>query len=432
MEGQSCMDGSDDYEKCGNGLICNKSGHKYYDSGVKSNTCDNPCRQPWNTSTRAAAPDGFGSDNKYYQNNPNRTEYDKCIKGVGASTQNSTSTSTGTTTGTGQGKNNIEKSQGINQRQGLINRFCLCVVDVGCVAPVVKPKADLVFNFMWIVGNIARSDDTRDWYEFGRDAKCKGGTQLIDRPRITASTPWAKREDNDQICVEGQCCKDGPGPSRSPWDCGTEQKAGWVAADPADTSRKAQMGFYSGQGDDLYSCQYWFDAANGGGGIKNGAVATMGANTKGCEHFEFYCGIAIPCWRDRMFTSEVKEAFDISSKNFGGYTAFKVEVSIPPKGETREVFLHYHLGTRGAGGSKARMWVHEMTKDQRDYATVNSSMTGNPRQSGAYKWDFAWDLCSNTTGGPNPTNPEFDGDKQATIGVLTVLPDGTWTVAAAK
>ena len=419
---QPCQTGSNDYERCGNGLVCNKLGHKYYDSLLNFNICHNPCNENRSLATR---PPGVGNGNTYYQNNPNKPDYDKCIKGVGSGTQNNS----GTTAGTGQGKSNIKNSQKISQRQeDGTNRFCLCPVDIGCKPEVVKPKKGLEFNFMWIVGNVARNDDTRDWYEFGRDAKCKTGPKLIDRPRITASTPWAKRDDNGEICVEGNCCKDGPGPGRGNFDCGTKRKDGWTAASPTDTSRESQQGFYWGSGEAAYSCDEYF--ASYGPGIKNGAVQTQGPNTEGCEHFEFYCESALPCWRDSMFSAPIKDAFDISSREFGGYWAAKVSVQIPPQGETHEVFLHYHIGIRGAGGSKARMWVNELTKGQQDFGIVSSAVSSkaNPRQSGSYKWDDNWDLCSNTTGGPNPTNPNFKGDVQATIGVLTVMPDGTWTV----
>ena len=155
-------------------------------------------------------------------------------------------------------------------------------------------------------------------------------------------------------------------------------KDGWKAADPTDTARDAQQGFYGGSGEASLECAEYF---GGGAGIANGAVKTIGENTAGCEHFEFYCESPIPCWRSGgSFPSAVKEAFDIDSSNFGGYWAAKVTVPIPPEGETREVFLHYHSGGRGAGSSKARMWVHEMTKDKRDYSNVNSAYTGNPRQ----------------------------------------------------
>ena len=440
--GQPCQNGSSDREKCGDSLICNAVGHKYYDSVDPLNTCINPC-DPYagmmesSPEPYTSRPPGMGNDNRYYQGDPNKPNYDECIKGVGAATQNSTSTKTGTSVGTGQGKINTLNSQKTSQRQeNTKNRFCLCPVDDGCIDPVTPPTTpagpELEFNFLWIVGNIARNDDTRDWYEFGREANCKSGTQLIDRPRITASTPWAKRKDNSQICVEGNCCKDGPGPGRGEWDCGSKIQDGWTPAADTDTSREAQEGYYSGQGDDLYSCKYYFDPANGGPGLTNGTVSTLGPNVDGCEHFEFYCGQAVPCVEaNEMFPPEVKDAFDISSRDFGGYVAFKVKVEIPPQGETREVFLHYHVGTRGAGGSKARMWVNELTKGQQDYATVSSAMRGNPGQMGTYSWDFGWDLCSSTTGGPNPTNPKFAGDSEATIGVLTVLPDGTWTVGSA-
>ena len=108
---QPCQTGSNDYERCGNGLVCNKGTHKYYDSLLNFNICHNPCHE---SRSLASLPPGVGNGNSYYQNNPNKADYDKCIKGVGSGTQNNSKT--GTTTGTGQGKNNVKNSQKISHR----------------------------------------------------------------------------------------------------------------------------------------------------------------------------------------------------------------------------------------------------------------------------------------------------------------------------
>ena len=395
--GFPCGIGQNDLEKCGAGLKCDPD----------SNTCLDPCvsaaiRQAYNVG-------GMGT---WYQNDPVKPDYKKCVQGVGSSSGASQNS---------QGNNvNVPASNALNKRQNdNTNRFCLCAIDVGCGPAPPEPAVGLVFNIMHLTPNYnSKGHSNRTYGDYGPAAKCTGGNYSCDRPRITIAAMWLKRDDNKEICVEGACCKNGGDGLHK-------------ATDPRITP--------AGQvecpcGDGVQDCSEVL-----AGNVKNGIAQTYGVNTKGCEALEFYCENINSCYYSGAFSNGVMNLFDIGPTDFGGFTAFKVTTTSPPKGETYEINIYGHTGEKG--GCKGKVWVHEMTKDKTNSLDVKSFRSaGPPRQEG--NWSYprsapsatnpnSYTLCASTIGGPDPKAlVDANGSGAAALlATITILPDATWTIS---
>jgi|TARA_R110000824_G_scaffold400171_2_gene607135 hypothetical protein len=393
--GLPCGIGKNDLEKCGPGLKCEAI------PGL-GNSCINPCE--------SGGMEGFGGEGgatsggraTWYQNDPDKPNYGECIQGVGGSTSSGSQSST----------SNVPASNTLNTRQDAnANRFCLCAIDVGCgPAPAGPPAGELVFNIMWLTPSYNTRDAVfGDYGDFGSGAQCSHGNYNCDRPRVTLAAMWLKRDDNNEICVEGPCCKNGGD--------------GTKAIDPRVT-KAGDKECPSGSADQ--ECSNILP-----GNTKNGVAQTFGPNTKGCEALEFYCDNVVSCYRTAAFSNGVQDLFDIGPDDFGGFSAFKATVSTPPEGETYELNVYGHSGEKGQ--CKGKVWVHEMTKDKTNSLGVKSfSSAGPPRQEDASGWRYQeapnnpYTYCSTTIGGPNP---KALVGQAALLATITLLPDGTWTIS---
>lgn len=384
-----CGIGSNDLEKCGAGKKC--------DNG----TCVNPCE-----TAAYRAQYGLAGNGTWYQNDPDKPEYETCLRGVGGQGNSNT-----------QGNQN-STSNSTNARQAdTTNRFCLCAIDVGCGPAPPEPAVGLVFNIMWQTGNFNRNY-FRTRGDFGPEARCRAGNYSCDRPRVTLAAMWLKRDDNNKICVEGPCCKNGG------------DKNG--AINPRTSGGQPECP----SGDAVQQC--------GNLGTVNGVRATYGPNAKGCEVLEFYCENVRSCFSDGSYGADysagIKKLFDIDEKEFGGFSAWKATFDSPPKGETYDMNIYGHTGELGS--CPGRLWVHEMTKDKT--ASMKTGSFSNPgggkqRQTNSYSWSYsdpprspwespfeAYHHCATIANG-GPDTKTFPG-QPALLATITVLPDATWTI----
>lgn len=395
-EGYPCGIGENDLEKCGPGLKCG-------DDGISDGYCVNPC------ATQAIRNSyGLNGNGTWYQNDPDKPQFGECIQGVGANNAQQ---------GNGQQQTNSNNSNSFSKKSlPTTNRFCLCAIDVGC-GPAPAPVAeDLEFNIALIAAYaIKRRPGKPPEPQWGEASKCRdlsrAGVRLTKGqwPLFTATTPWKTRDDNGEICVEGQCCKNGAnGPAR-------EVDVGGA------TAKECPPDF-------LYSLDQitQFSAFQ-----TNGIFQGWGENTAGCEHMSWYGTTNFQCWHGSTthneFAGRVPEIFDINLDDYGAWSGFKIKSATPPAGSTYEINIY---GRRGYmyNTVKYKLWVHEDKKDKTDDVIIKRAILGGGECTMSAPTSTK---CPNVLGGPNPGDADIKSicdDTERLVGVITILPDGTWTL----
>jgi len=379
-----CGIGINDFEKCGGGKKCDPD----------TNECINPC-------TDQATRDSYGlnGNGTWYQNDPDKPQFGECIQGVGANNPQQ---------GNGQQQVNVDNSNSFSKKSlPTTNRFCLCAIDVGC-GPAPAPVAeDLEFNIALIASYYFRRRPGKPSVpEWGPSSKCtnlRGKTLTKGQwPLFTATTPWKTRDDNGEICVEGQCCKNGPnGPARE------------VGAFAKECPPEFVNGIDEIAGMNAFQV--------------NGIFQGWGENTAGCEHMTWYGSTNFQCWYNGSFSGRVPEIFDINLEDYGAWSGFKIKASTPPAGSTYEINIY---GRRGYmyNSVKYKLWVHEDKKDKTDDVVINRAIMGGRECTMSAPTETR---CPNILGGPNPDDADIKsecGETERLVGVITILPDGSWTL----
>ena len=159
----------------------------------------------------------------------------------------------------------------------------------------------------------------------------------------------------------------------------------------------------------------------------NGIFQGWGENTAGCEHMSWYGSTNFQCWYNGSFSGRVPEIFDINLEDYGAWSGFKIKTSTPPAGSTYEINIY---GRRGYmyNGLKYKLWVHEDKKDKTDDVIITRAILGGGECTMSAPTE---NKCPNILGGPNPDDADIKsecGAVERLVGVITILPDGTWTL----
>ena len=377
-----CGIGINDFEKCGAGKKCDPD----------TNECINPCADQ---ATRDSY--GLNGNGTWYQNDPDQPQYGECIQGVGANNPQQ---------GNGQQQVNVNNSKSFSKKSlPTTNRFCLCAIDVGC-GPTPPPVVeDLEFNILVLTSIVNKRNRKKVSVSlFGPRGKLPiplppSQNRRCEFPLFTISTPWKTRDDNNAICVEGPCCKS---------EANNPRKVGLQTECPTDI---------------VSACEYLLeDTAS----FKNGKFTGYGENTAGCEHLSFWCSHHKGSWTSNSFRGRVPEIFDIQIDDYGAWTGFSVKTSAPPEGTTYEINIYGHQGQQGRCSPDINLWVHETNKFKTDNVRLTDSISYD-------SWNDSWfhdydNKCPSTQGGPDPDFLKGKGPAEKLLGVITILPDGTWTL----